>query len=83
MQRIEAMGGLALKLQMPGVRGFPDRTIMFGRRIFFVEFKRSKGGKISTQQTRWAERLRKAGFAVHFIDSETEFEHILWGHMDA
>ena len=25
---VEARGGLALKLQIPGVRGFPDRTIL-------------------------------------------------------
>jgi hypothetical protein len=28
--KIEARGGLALKLSMPGVRGFPDRTILTG-----------------------------------------------------
>ncbi len=26
--RIEALGGLALKLSIPGVRGFPDRTVL-------------------------------------------------------
>lgn len=83
VKRIEAMGGMALKLQIPGVRGFPDRTIMLGKRIWFAEFKRIKSGRISAQQNRWAERLRKAGFAVHFIDNEAEFENVLWGHADA
>lgn len=29
--KIEAQGGLALKLAIPGVRGFPDRTVLMGR----------------------------------------------------
>ena len=83
VKRIEAMGGLALKLQIPGVRGFPDRTIMLGRRVWFAEFKRIKTGRVSSQQKRWAERLAKAGFKTYFIDNEAEFETALGIQLDA
>ena len=77
VQMVERLGGLAIKLQIPGVRGFPDRTIMLGRHIWFAEFKRIKTGRVSSQQKRWAERLAKAGFATYFIDNEAEFEKTL------
>jgi len=78
VQRVESFGGVALKLQIPGVRGFPDRTIMLpGGVIFFAEFKREKTGRVSTQQKRWFERLRARGFAVYVIDDEGRFEYIL------
>jgi hypothetical protein len=84
VQRVEQLGGLALKLQIPGVRGFPDRTIMLpGAVIFFAEFKRLKTGRVSTQQNRWAERLRARGFPVYFVDHESQFEYILQGHLNA
>lgn len=78
VQRVERLGGLALKLQIPGVRGFPDRTILLPEcTVFFAEFKRLKTGRVSTQQNRWAERLRARGFAVYFVDHESQFEYIL------
>ena len=77
VQQVERLGGLAIKLQIPGVRGFPDRTIMLDRHIWFAEFKRIKTGRVSSQQKRWAERLAKAGFRTYFIDNEDEFETTL------
>lgn len=83
VQRVEQLGGLALKLQIPGVRGFPDRTVLIEGQTIFFEFKRGKGGRVSTQQNRWAERLQNRGFPVYFIDNESSFEHLLWGHINA
>lgn len=78
VKRIEAIGGRALKLVIPGVRGFPDRTMLMpGQRIWFAEFKRLKTGRISAQQVRWGEVLGNLGFHVHFIDSDAAFEAAL------
>lgn len=74
---VERLGGMALKLQIPGVRGFPDRTIILNGHVWFVEFKRTRVGVISMQQRRWIERLGKAGFSVYVIDNEEAFEKAL------
>lgn len=78
VQRIEALGGLALKLAIPGVRGFPDRTVLMpGAKVAFYEFKRLKTGRISAQQDEWARRLTSRGFGVYFPDTDADFEAAL------
>ena len=78
VQIVERLGGMALKLQIPGVRGFPDRTILMpGAKVWFAEFKRIKSGRVSNQQLRWIERLSRAGFSAYVIDNETDFEKAL------
>lgn len=75
---VEARGGLALKLQIPGVRGFPDRTILVpGQQVWFAELKRLKTGRVSAQQEEWARRLRALGYAVYFIDTWEQFMQAL------
>lgn len=75
---IERRGGMALKLHIPGVRGFPDRTILMpGRRAWFAEFKRLKTGRVSAQQDEWARRLRALDFDVFFIDTWEQFVQAL------
>lgn len=84
VQIIERLGGMALKLQINGVRGFPDRTILMpGAKIWFAEFKRIKSGRVSSQQLRWIERLGKAGFNAYVIDNEADFEKALRKETDA
>lgn len=78
VQRVEQLGGLALKLQIPGVRGFPDRTILMpGAKVWFAEFKRIRSGRVSSQQFRWIARLNRVGFGAYVIDSEDDFENAL------
>lgn len=78
VQIVERLGGMALKLQIPGVRGFPDRTILMpGAKVWFAEFKRIKSGRVSNQQLRWIERLSRAGFSAYVIDNEADFEKAL------
>lgn len=75
VRKIEQAGGLALKLKIDGVRGFPDRTILMpGRRVWFAEFKRLKTGRVSAQQEEWARKLEALGFPVWFIDTDDEFD---------
>ena len=78
VQVVERLGGMALKLQISGVRGFPDRTILMpGAKVWFAEFKRIRSGRVSSQQLRWMERLGKAGFSAYVIDNEADFNEAL------
>ena len=71
---VESHGGKCLKWVCPGWRGVPDRIILLpGGRIFFVETKRPKGGKIDPLQRKWWEWLTRLGFQCYFIHTE---EHI-------
>lgn len=76
--KIEARGGLALKLVILGVRGFLDRTMVLpGRVIFWCEFKRRKVGIVSAQQAVWRRLLTLLGFGVYMIDSDEDFDRAL------
>lgn len=75
--KIEARGGLALKLSIPGARGFPDRTCLLAGRTFFIEVKRLKTGVISKQQHRWRALLFQAGFNTYFVDTDAQFDAAL------
>ena len=80
--RIEALGGMALKLSIPGVRGFPDRSILLRGRIWFAEFKRLKSGRVSAQQRTWMGILQNLDFPVYIIDNDAYFELALRKEMD-
>lgn len=76
--RVEALGGLALKLVLLGMMGWPDRTIILPRRvIFFCEMKRRKVGKFSAQQGTWRRMLVLLGFGYYTIDTDEQFESAL------
>lgn len=55
--------GLCLKWVSPGNSGVPDRIIMARGRVFFVELKKPKNGKLSALQ-KWRQRQ----FANHGVD---------------
>jgi hypothetical protein len=63
---IESLGGLCLKMVIPGRRGYPDRmcSIVPGV-LFFVELKRPRGGVVARLQKVRAEELRAQGFRVY------------------
>lgn len=91
VERIEALGGMALKLRPPTGRGYPDRTCIIPETwvrgdtaekytrplIFYIEFKRNKVGIVSTQQATWRRMLTLLGFGVYFVDSDEAFEAAL------
>ena len=82
VDKIEAAGGLALKLRPPTGRGFPDRLIFLRGRVFAVEFKRPKLGVIAAQQLSWRRLLTLAGFGVYVIDNDADFETALKREME-
>lgn len=69
---------LAIKFQDPNRNGAPDRIILCPNgRIFFIEFKRGKEGKIKIHQKRYAKTLNELGFNVYFCRTLIEAKNIL------
>lgn len=72
---VEGLGGLCIKLQ--GIRGIPDRLVMFkladrdGGGMYFVEFK-SPRGKLTKAQQHWRDRLTSMGIVVMVFRSYEE-----------
>ena len=72
-------GGFCLKWVCPGWTGVPDRIILLpGARIYFVETKRPKGGKLSAMQKKWGEWLKALGFDYCVIWDEDDLETFLY-----
>jgi len=68
---VKALGGLALKLTIPGYAGYPDRMVLMpGGRIYFIELKRP--GKLARKlQLKRHRTLKAFGFYCEVIDTET------------
>jgi len=67
-RRIEAAGGLALKWPASATAGVPDRIVILGGRVVFVELKRP-GGRVRPIQAHMHRRIRAAGGVVSVLDS--------------
>lgn len=89
---VKQRGGLCLKLAIEGLRGFPDRTVIWPEtysdepgyhqrlwpRVQFVELKKQKG-KLSKQQEKWLADLEAVGCDVFVIASMEELDDYLEG----
>ncbi len=71
----------AEKLERIGGRGWPDRTLFYFGRVYFVEFK-DPYGSLSPQQIATIADLGKMGFGVAVIDSVADgvkfVDSIVW-----
>ena len=78
VNRCEELGVLALKLEIPGNRHFPDRLVLARKKtIFFVEFKAPKK-TMRRAQTWVADHLEKMGFRVYRdVTTDQQWEEIL------
>lgn len=76
-RRVQAEGGLALKLTCPGFTGVPDRLILMpGGRAYFAETK-DAGRKPTARQARVHGQLRDLGFEVFVPDSKTAVDGMM------
>jgi hypothetical protein len=67
-ERVEAMGGMCVKVVVPGRRGHPDRMVVLpGPHVIAVETKRPKGGVLVPHQRSWLERYAALGLAVAVV----------------
>lgn len=75
---VERMGGKDLKVTSRGRRGRLDRLFIFpGKHIFFVEFKRPRGGRIAALQHKERREWEALGVPCYFCRTVQEFEEIL------
>ena len=76
-REIEALGGLCLKLQSPGMTGIPDRLVLLpGGKIWFVEVKKP-GGVISERQIEVMRKIAGLSFFVDIISTEQKLESFI------
>lgn len=61
-------GWLALKLNVIGHRGYPDRIVLGAGTVLFIEFKRPGQGSTALQ-VRCQNELKRRGFPVHVATS--------------
>jgi hypothetical protein len=65
--RVECCGGICMKFVSPGLRGVPDRIVIWNGEVCFVEVKKP-GEKLSPHQARMHARMRNLGATVKVID---------------
>lgn len=77
--RMKRLRGRAYKFP-PAVKGSPDRIVVFPHgRIFFVELKREKSGRLSPAQELWHQRSLEMGHVVHVLNSREQVDaFIAW-----
>ena len=73
---VEKRGGLCLKWASPGVRGVPDRIVVFGGEVFFVELKK-EGGVLSPLQKKMIRELRWQEVKVYVLEGVDQVEDFL------
>ena len=74
---IEGIGGECLKLEVKGRRGWPDRLVIIQDKIFFVELKRPKGGRLSELQKLRKHRLAGLGAVVYVLKNHQQIDALI------
>lgn len=72
VRRVQELGGLCVKMQALGRRGFPDRLVALpGGSVALAELKRPRGGVLSIHQKQYRDKLTALGVVVEVVaDSE-------------
>jgi len=71
------LGGEALKIEIKGRRGWPDRLLVLPNgRVWWIEVKDEKG-RLSRQQELRIARLRELGHEVHVVWKLGEFRLLI------
>ena len=66
----KSKGYWSAKVTFPGHRGAADRLFIRYGDVFFIEFKRPKGGKISALQRKFYETMAEHDIDVYFCHKE-------------
>ncbi len=74
--KVTANYGLCWKFVSPGTAGVPDRIIIHGHRVLFVELKRP-GEKPRPLQQGVARKMREAGANVYCISSTAQVDKLM------
>jgi hypothetical protein len=78
VRRVEALGGVCIKIQAIGVRGFFDRIVVLpGGRVIFAEVKKPKGGRLSAHQIRYADLFTALGVRVACVRDSADITRLL------
>lgn len=77
--KVEAAGGLCLKVIAIGWAGFPDRVLLLPRaRLAFVEVKKPGAAPNALQESR-RQTLQRLGFVATRVDSHPAVDRLLEG----
>lgn len=76
--RVQAAGGLCIKVQAVGRRGFFDRIVVLpGGRVYFVELKRPRGGKLSEHQIWYMSEFDALDVAIALVRNSADITALL------
>ena len=77
-RRVHALGGRCEKVTVIGSRGFFDRIVVLpDGRIWFVELKRPRGGKLSEHQKQYRDVYTALGVVVVLIKNSADIDAML------
>ncbi|CDQ17960.1 VRR-NUC domain-containing protein [Halobacillus karajensis] len=74
--RVERLGGWAMKFTSPGISGVPDRLIILPGKMLFVEMK-APGGKLRPLQVKRKKQIESFGHDVYVVNSEESLERFI------
>jgi len=76
--RVQAMGGVCIKVQAVGRRGFFDRIVVLPKgRVYFVELKRPKGGRLSPHQIWYLKAFDALDAAIAVVRNSADISDLL------
>lgn len=83
-KKIKEAGGLCLKLPAILYTGIPDRLVLLpGGRVFFVELKRAKRGRVAAMQDRFREILCSLGFTCVILKGRPDLDNFVRTHVES
>ncbi len=68
VRNVKKMGGITFKFTSPGNAGVPDRIVLIGGKMFFVELK-APGKSVRPLQKKQIDRITAQGQTVYIADS--------------
>ena len=79
VRRVEALGGLCIKMQALGRRGFPDRLVALpgDNVVALAELKRPRGGVLSVHQQQYRDKLTALGVVIEVVADSADIERLL------